>query len=176
MINRPKDLFIGRMCCEDPPDNLREDFIIIYNTGGLNKFENKFKAQMGNLPTKMICLAGNKYPQLSKWLYVGHLWWCRKVVNLYEFAMFMVAKNDKYTKIEGLWDARKHIIDKPPVIVYKSDKTRGIIVGRNEYEILVKWDNSSITCPVRNINELIFKYIEDFQEYKFIFSKIRKHV
>lgn len=116
------------------------------------------------------------------WRYVGDFWWCRhrKKSGRYEFAR-MMALLDGANQLDGLWDSRRHVTHQQGVIVFRAldPLMKGYIVGRNEYEVFVEWEDRDTgmrgpSTPVKEMELLEFKYIEDFEQYKVIFSNLRK--
>ena len=143
MKRRPREIFLKKIRKEDPPSKIREKLICVYKKGGV-EFEDDQKERLRNTPIKLTCITDNSSGQLLQWIYVGTTWWCRKIGKRYQFARVMAIYNDETaSRIEGLWDERRHATKQPLKVVYSGDR-RGIITGHNEFEIIIHWDDISI--------------------------------
>jgi hypothetical protein len=104
-----------------------------------------------------------------------------------KLARFIAAGGDKKKLIEnkggithtvvGLWDTRIHAAKPEPEIVFDKDGKRGVILAYNEYEIIVEWDveGKKSQSMIRNIEDLKFKFFEDYRKYLKVFELIQKH-
>lgn len=168
---------------EEPDDATRVELAGIFHGGGVD-FEPEVRERLGLRSREFASITGEDNPRITPWVYVGGEWWCRKVESsdpvelpCYQYARLVAIENDRsWTNVVGLWDRRRHFVQQPPVVVYNSGGRRGVVVGRNEFEVLVRWDGEVLGCPVRRFEDLRFEFVEDEQEYRVIFSKIKKHV
>lgn len=189
MRPRPQEEFIRKIRKEEPPDDIRKKLIRIFKSGGLEQFETDLQEKMRDVSFQQVGLpvvklsSGKLRPptdtNLVNWIYVGDCWWCRqrkeKKHTYYEFArMVAIYNRGKLNEIEGLWDARRHLHKPPPKIVYeKGTRKRGYIVGHNQWELLVDWENSSTqrgTLSPTQFKDLDFEFVEDFEFYGKIFK------
>jgi len=183
MINRPRPFFLRKMRKEEPDIRYISRLIKNYRKGGLKEFELYIKEQMGNVPLDQIYYTDPYTKEKLVWVYVGDYWWCRKRKERYEFARMVAIRNKKDSAIEivGLWDSRKHETRQEPVIVtHKLSNEKGYIVGWNEYEVLIEWidnrtEDRKIATPVKEMDLLEFKFIEDFDKFEIIFNMIAKN-
>ena len=78
--------------------------------------------------------------------------------------------------IVGLWDSRIHETKPEPEIVFNKDDKRGVIIGYNEYEIIVEWEinGKRPQTMVRDIKDIKFKFVEDYNKYLKVFELIKK--
>jgi hypothetical protein len=179
MRKRPVQPFIRKLIKEEPPQDIKSELISYYKSGGLLKFEDEFSKQMRSVVIEQPIITDYETKERLQWKYVGRLWWCRfrQRSKFYEFArmMALVNKPDELVN-ESLWDDCKHIFKSDPVFIYKGDR-KGVIVGYNEFEVLVQWFNDdgsrSLQEPLNNVSELGFEFIEDFRRFSKIFSNIQ---
>lgn len=170
MRHRPIYKFVKVMREEAPPKNIRSKLIETYESGGLKKFEED--VHLSKL--KFRSIIKSKHPVMVEWVYVGQYWWCRKVGKRYNFGRFVAIYNDKECdKIDGIWDDDKHLIKDFPVIVYRGDNVSGRIVGFNEYDVFVRWDDCDVDHIVRDFGVLRFEFVEDFNRFRNVFSNLR---
>jgi hypothetical protein len=197
MIPRPKPTFLRIFHKEDPPKEEREDFIKCFKRGGLKGFEKDVSEMLVGVQIEQYFYTDPYTQDVIRWVYVGKCWWCRyrkHVVvdkpdgtyvrvkkNHYEFSRLMASLYEIENGIvvfDGLWDARKHEVSKPPVIVIGRDGRKGIILGYNEWEICVGWiDNTGkvgVAVPIRNPDELEFQFVEDFKSFKKIIELVKR--
>jgi hypothetical protein len=192
MRNKPLPVFTRRFRQEPPPDDKKRALIECYKKGGLRSYELVYMLQMDRVSLKQAVITDPLVGDDLQWIYVGELWWCRKRKpkrgdkrgrTSYEFARLVALrkKEDNTFEVEGLWDCRRHEHKPEPVIVYKKvdPECKGYIVGRNEYEVLVAWEDREtlrrgVPVPVRSFEELVFEFTNDHDQYEAIFSKLRK--
>jgi len=181
MQRRPRELFVPRMRPEEPYKEDRKRLISRYKKGGVD-FEGDFVDKIGRFPTSWFVFTSPDTGEELQWKYVGEGWWCRsreKPRRSYEFARIVALVNygDDVNKIDGLWDERRHKVKQPPVLVRSGDR-KGVVVGRNAYEVFVQWfmsDGSrSPSESFTEIDRLEFEFEEDFREYSKIFANIRR--
>ena len=116
MKNIPEKIQTFKKC--DPPEDLYEELINNYNSGGLTIDEDmKLKNPNAKKTIPYISLSTPMQISESKfktsndeyignWIYSGHGWYVRKT-NEYEFAQYLMYNTS--TKIFGeSWDERKH--------------------------------------------------------------------
>jgi len=90
--------------------------------------------------------------------------------------MAIMNRKNPIDLIMGLWDARIHEFKKDPIIVFKGDR-KGVIVEYNEFEVVVQWcDDPKSRSLIREIDEISFKYMEDFKLFKRVFDNMRNYV
>jgi len=189
MEYRSKPYYLMRMRKEPVPEDIKGKLVSIYEDGGLKEFEKDIAPRMGKLPVEQIYYTDPITHENLKWIYVGDFWWCRKRNIIiedgkkrrkkqYEFARLMAIMNRKnpIDLIMGLWDARIHEFKKDPIIVFKGDR-KGVIVEYNEFEVVVQWcDDPKSRSLIREIDEISFKYMEDFKLFKRVFDNMRNYV
>lgn len=192
MKYRPKPFYISMLRKEEPIESNIDKLISIHNKGGVDKFEDDVAVRMGKFRIEQIYYTNPITQEKLKWLYVGNFWWVRKItiqiINgkkvkkvKYEFARLMAYenKNGPVENIVGLWDARIHELKVEPIVVYeKSSGRAGVIVSYNDFEVVVEWEVDGIRSQtfVRDINDLEFKFTEDFKKFCKVFKVISKHV
>lgn len=162
MSRRPLPQHFKRMRKEEP-DNRRK-LIRIYYRGGVNiEFENIEKIGNRNQWGGSI-----KNKKLVHWLYLGDLWWGRKVGNKFEFGRLMAIENNPKSNIikyVDLWDERQHGLW-PKLIIVHRDNQKGIVVEHNKFEMSVRWDGSSTPERINNLSGIRFEYDEDYKFFK----------
>lgn len=193
MRDRPRISFIRRFHQEPVPDEKRRAFLKCYRTGGLKSYELIYMLQMTDVSLAQPGTTDPLSGDFMKWVYVGELWWCRqrkprrgdlKGRVSYEFSRCVAMRFNKGKnglEIEGLWDTRRHAERPEPEIVYKKadPKCKGYIVGHNEFEVIVSWEDGEtlrrgIGVPVRVFSDLIFEFTEDAEKYAKIFDNYDK--
>lgn len=173
MKKRPKPNYIKVHRKEEPESFIRQKLIDRYNSGGCD-IEPENTVDIGHC-NKITCLSELRSRELSYWLYVGDLWWCRyiKRKKLYEFARYVAYLNDdKCDKVVGLWRESRYGFREPLVIVERDD-LKGHITGHSEFEVWVKWDNGKVEA-VRDLENIRFEFIEDEEYYSRIISNIKR--
>lgn len=181
---RPKPHFIRKMWKEEPPPIIRRTLLRLHADGGID-FEDSYKPKLGKLNPRhyiMLTKTSEKNAVLSNWVYVGEGWWCALIRKRYQFGKLVAGHLDKDDQlvIDEPWDDRKHELEQPPeVVISTKDKRSGVIRGYNGWEVFISWLNPDTGKygpqePCRNIEELQFKYREDYIKYLRIFSKIKR--
>jgi len=108
-----------------------------------------------------------------RWVYVGDLWWCRRLVyrgvEKFDFGRFVAV--DSQNKFVGVWDDKLFSFVDEPVVVYKvSDGSPGVVTGWNEFEFFVRFNNR--TESFSSFDGFDFKFVEDFNKFKkMVFKK-----
>lgn len=173
-MRRPKDKFLKFMAKIIKPPEKRREYIRRCIDGGV-RFEEEYLEMMGDTksPFGYTWDADHKVP--LTWIYVGDLWWCRRRANRYEFGQLMAIKNVKSSKVvyDGLWDDRKHRIEKESVILFRGTE-KGYVVGWNKYELIVQWGENGIRStqePLKSLDGIVFKYDEDDRYYRKLLEK-----
>ena len=175
MRKRPLMEFIRFFEKERPPSEIRSKLIRRYNKGGLKEFEPEVKLCLGDVPLGQIVFTDPVCGDRLLWVYVGDCWWCRKhrKCGLFEFSRLVARRNDKVGEVVGLWDVRAHGFVAEPEVVYDVVGNKGVIVGFNEFEVVVVWFKDGVRgvgVPVRG--GLRFEFVEDYVKYRGILKDI----
>lgn len=183
MRNRPRDTFLRKFRVEDPPSEIRQDLVRCCLRGGLQAFEPELVGRMCGVSLVQPGTTDPYDHDFKQWVYVGDCWWCRRRcregVISFEFARLVAIFNrGMCDEVDGLWDSARHTTQELPVIVHRVGvpESVGFIVGSNEFEVLVEWEVDGVRSlpePVRDGALLCFEFVEDFNRYRKIFSKIK---
>jgi hypothetical protein len=183
MRKRPKPRFLKVHRKEDPIDKDRDRLISVFKAGGCDiEAENIADIGIKNRITYLdarVWRSENDVRELSYWVYVGDLWWCRYIEcdDRYEFARYVAYVNDdKCNEVVGLWREALYGFRAPPVIVYYGGR-KGQISAYSEFEIIVQWWEDGVLLPGQvfsNPGDLVFEFEEDHQYYSGIIANIKR--
>ena len=168
--------YVKTMNIDEPSTSERRKLSKAFRKGGV-EFEPEIAPKMGDMGKTWGTSIDLQSKKFLQWTYVGDHWWARKRSGKYEFGKVVARENKPNTvklDIVGLWDDRRHKHDPDPVIVYRESQ-KGYIVGHNEYELLVQWEDEygirSMPKAFSKIGELKFEYEQDYKHFNKLFKR-----
>jgi len=199
MEHRPTQYYDKCLRLDSPTDSEKKVLLRRFKRGGLKKMDEEGLRKLGLMPLrnksiivfrdkKKVDFDGTlgglkkavddtigKVPSWAlpgsvvEWIYVGDLWWCRKVNSEFEFARYVaVTRISGKEDLHGLWNKQIHEFKAPPVIVYKGGE-EGVVIGYNSNGLSVKFKGGFTNIP---FSDVTFKYQEDYDKYRRLFTKI----